>query len=202
MSGFYYDLLIGDQQTKFSYKKMIEKCNPNSKILDIGSGDGKQLLTLFQMIKDKSLLITCLDNDKESIKILNNNVKKFELNDNITTLHEDVYNVTNFDYDYIFINTTLICLDDEFLKTIYCNVKEKTKIFVSQAVYNENIFDKTLLLVRQIISYFYPLPVFLSFKRLNTMINDKYTINSIETINHGFFSSFANFYIIELKVKQ
>lgn len=104
-----YNLLVA-RYTKNLYKNFLENIPSNSRVLDIGVGDGKSLLENIDIIKSKGLKIYAVDIDKEEIALFKESIKDkdishyFEIYD--TSLEDIEDNKIPNGIEYVFFSNS------------------------------------------------------------------------------------------------
>jgi cyclopropane fatty-acyl-phospholipid synthase-like methyltransferase len=97
-----YDYHINN--THVFYKKVLTKLPENSRILEVGIGNGTCIQKNAELIKDKKLHIDGIDIDNDYLKICNDRIIENDLQDYVTAKYQDLLTLQPPDnrYDYIF----------------------------------------------------------------------------------------------------
>lgn len=121
------------KETKENHRRITELAskyftNKNTKILDLGSGDGSLLKNISNIVKIKSNKFHCVELEKENVKKCEKNgfnVKSFNLNDKFP------YN--NNEFDYIIANQIIehLYFTDPFMIEIYRVLKPNGILILS-----------------------------------------------------------------------
>lgn len=89
MKNFFYKLIIKNV-TNLCYQNCIECFRPETRILDVGIGNGVMLDNFHHIIKAKKLKITGIDINKSYLKHCKSLIEFYSLNDYINIHHEAV----------------------------------------------------------------------------------------------------------------
>mmetsp|Transcript_7968 Transcript_7968/g.35354 ORF Transcript_7968/g.35354 Transcript_7968/m.35354 type:complete len:140 (-) Transcript_7968:1472-1891(-) len=108
MSGLIYRLLIGAGQTTLGYKEALKRCQPGWKILDVGTGDGFALLRNRDAILEKNLSIVCLEPDAQAARLLELEIAKVGLENQIKVRVEYLSHAREGEYNCCLCITTLV----------------------------------------------------------------------------------------------
>lgn len=110
-----YNWIISDV-TKICYQDCLQIFAPDSKILDVGIGNGVMLQNYHHLIKEKNLQITGLDINLDYIKHCCKLIERYSLQDQLQVLHKSVF---NYDpgpeerFDYVLFSMSFMLLPDQ-----------------------------------------------------------------------------------------
>jgi cyclopropane fatty-acyl-phospholipid synthase-like methyltransferase len=158
----FYNLLVSSY-TKNLYEKFFKNCKSNAKILDIGIGNGYAIIQNEKIIKSKNLKIYGVDIDDYSIKKCQENINKYNLNNNIKIINKDFFKLTQHDYqsfinneyfDIVFYSNSYSVIPNinNFIIHSKKYIHEKGNIITSTTLYND--FDKTKDFIKKNLKHF------------------------------------------------
>ncbi|MFP4214121.1 MAG: class I SAM-dependent methyltransferase [Desulfohalobiaceae bacterium] len=110
-----YNWIISDV-TKLCYQDCLELFAPDSRILDVGIGNGVMLESYHSMIQEKNLQITGLDINLDYIKHCRKLIERYSLQDQLQVLHKSVFNYSpgpEEKYDYVLFSMSFMLLPDQ-----------------------------------------------------------------------------------------
>lgn len=140
IKNFLYDKLLTPFTTQVN-KYFLEKCDENSKIIDIGIGTGTALLNNHEIIRNKNLDIVGYDIDKDYVAKCNENIKEKNMENYIKVKPIDIrddFHVNLADY-IVFSDSYAVIPDiDKLIK--YCKelLKSNGKIIILTTLDDDN----------------------------------------------------------------
>jgi len=117
MRNYLYKLII-DDVTDHCYRNSLEYFPANSKILDVGIGNGLMIKKYHSLIKSKNLKIVGIDINKSYLNHCNSLINKWDLDGHISIYNTPVecYEPPETDYfDYILFSMSFMLFDDQEL---------------------------------------------------------------------------------------
>ncbi|HQG31722.1 MAG TPA: class I SAM-dependent methyltransferase [Deltaproteobacteria bacterium] len=117
MRNYLYKLII-DDVTDICYKNCLDYFPPESKILDVGIGNGIMIRQYHDIIKSKGLQITGIDINRDYLKHCKSLIRQWELSDQIEVHYspvesyappEDAY------FDYILFSMSFMLFENQQL---------------------------------------------------------------------------------------
>jgi ubiquinone/menaquinone biosynthesis C-methylase UbiE len=117
MRNFFYNLII-NEVTDLCYENCLEYFPPNSRILDVGIGNGNMILRCHNLIKSKGLKITGIDINSSYLKHCSNMISQWQLDDYIEIIHQPVELFSpreNQYYDFILFSMSFMLFKDQGL---------------------------------------------------------------------------------------
>jgi ubiquinone/menaquinone biosynthesis C-methylase UbiE len=99
MKNLLYKLIIKNV-TNYCYENSLDCFQPNTRILDVGIGNGVMLENFHHVIKTKNLKITGIDINKSYLKHCKSLIDSYHLEDYIEIYHEAVENYSPPENDY------------------------------------------------------------------------------------------------------
>lgn len=117
MRNYLYKLII-DDVTDLCYKHTLSYFSPNSRILDVGIGNGIMIRKYHSLIRDKALHITGIDINRNYLNHCNSLISSWQLENNIHVLNEPVesYEPPETEYfDYILFSMSFMLFKDQQL---------------------------------------------------------------------------------------
>lgn len=110
-----YNWIISDV-TKLCYQDCLQLFAPETKILDVGIGNGVMLQNYHHLIKDKDLQITGLDINLDYIKHCCKLIERYALQEQLQVLHKSVFNycpAPEEKYDYVLFSMSFMLLPEQ-----------------------------------------------------------------------------------------
>ncbi|MDA1169327.1 MAG: class I SAM-dependent methyltransferase [bacterium] len=139
---------IPEYQTLFQKEKdyLHSHISSNSKVLDIGCGDGRNIISLLDITKD----VSGIDSDMKAVEDAKENLKDYP---SVDIQQADAFNLpfTEGTFDYTILMMTLVNFADKKVKALEEMkrvTKENGKIIIS--VYSDKALEKRLEMYKQI----------------------------------------------------
>lgn len=136
-----YDYHINN--THIFYKKVLTKLPENSRILEVGIGNGTCINKNADLIKEKNLHIDGIDIDKDYLEICNQRIIANDLQDYVTAKYQDLLTLQQPDkiddrYDYIFFMESYPVIPIDIMREMMkkCSELLKPKTGVISFVHN------------------------------------------------------------------
>lgn len=141
MLNYLYKLII-DDVTDLSYGNCLEYFPENSKILDVGIGNGIMLEQYHSLIRSKKLKITGIDVNRQYLKHCRKLIRKCNLEDLIRVHDASVESYRppkNHYYDYILFSMSFMLFDDQqlVLDRIKPWVKPQGEVIFCQTMFED-----------------------------------------------------------------
>jgi len=117
MRNYIYKLII-DDVTELCYEHTLSYFREDSRILDVGIGNGIMIRKYHSLIRDKSLHITGIDINRNYLNHCSSLISRWHLENNINVLHEPVerYEPPEKQYfDYILFSMSFMLFRDQHL---------------------------------------------------------------------------------------
>jgi SAM-dependent methyltransferase len=150
-----YDKLFGDTNFILSTPKLFNKVitiiPPNSKILDLGCGNGicySYKDTINYIIKN-NLHITGIDIDPTYIKFCKQRIIDNKLEKNVNILLQDVFEYISLDkFDYIIFSESAPLMSKKFLYKITNHVSDNLLLENGKIIFINNLIENPSLIVK------------------------------------------------------
>jgi alpha-N-acetylglucosaminidase len=110
-----YNWIISDV-TRLCYQDCLQLFAPDSKILDVGIGNGVMLQNYHHLIKEKNLQLTGLDINLDYIKHCCKLIERYSLQEQLQVLHKSVFNYEPMQdgrFDYILFSMSFMLLPEQ-----------------------------------------------------------------------------------------
>jgi len=146
MRNYLYKLII-DDVTDICYKNCLDYFPPDSKILDVGIGNGIMIRQYHDVIKSKGLQITGIDINEDYLKHCRSLIRRWELGDQIEVHFSPVesYAPPEGEYfDYILFSMSFMLFEDQ--KLVLDRIKPWLKPYGKVVFFQTMFKDKSLLL--------------------------------------------------------
>jgi ubiquinone/menaquinone biosynthesis C-methylase UbiE len=146
MRNYLYKLII-DDVTDICYKNSLEYFPPNSRVLDVGIGNGIMIKQYHDVIRSKNLRITGIDINRDYLKHCKGLINRWELSENIEIKHTSVEDYAppeeNY-FDYILFSMSFMLFDNQqyVLDRIKPWLKSKGEVLFFQTMFK----DKSVIL--------------------------------------------------------
>jgi len=140
--NFLYNFVVGSYTTKL-YADFFNRIEENSKILDIGVGNGHSLCDNRDMIIGKKLKILAIDIDRNAIGICSKKIIEKGLEDYINVRVVDFFNINEkFDYIYFSNSYSVIPCSVKFIEHAFSLLedKEESAIYISTTLFENKDF--------------------------------------------------------------
>jgi 2-polyprenyl-3-methyl-5-hydroxy-6-metoxy-1,4-benzoquinol methylase len=149
-----YDFMVVSNYTENMNLYFLSKIENNTKILDIGIGNGSAMTNNSDIIKNKSLHITGIDIDKYTLSICNQNIKNKSLESYMITKNINIYDLYIDKYDYILFSDSYAVIPNVHIMINHCKkyLKENGKIIILTTLEDYATYIK--LLIKPNIIYF------------------------------------------------
>ncbi len=134
--GKVYDFLIVRLNGEW-YREVLELLPPNSRLLDVGIGTGRALITHKGLLKAKQIFVDGVDYDYDYIVDCKKNVSDCGLEDSIHVHYASIYDYTSeAKYDAAYFSASLMIMPDQVkaLKHSMKLLKPEGNIYVTQTI--------------------------------------------------------------------
>ncbi len=141
MKNLFYKMIIKNV-TNLCYKNCLECFDPNTRILDVGIGNGVMLENYHHIIKSKNLKIIGLDINRSYLKHCKSLIKFYEMDDYIDIYHEAVeqYSPPEENYfDFILFSMSFMLMNNQqiVLDLVKNWVKPEGRVMFFQTMYKD-----------------------------------------------------------------
>lgn len=146
MRNYLYKLII-DDVTDICYKNCLEYFPPDSRVLDVGIGNGIMIRQYHDLIKDKGLQITGIDINNDYLKHCESLIRRWKLGDQIEVHHSSVerYSPPEEGYfDYILFSMSFMLFEDQQL--VLDRIKPWLKPYGKVVFFQTMFRDKSVFL--------------------------------------------------------
>jgi ubiquinone/menaquinone biosynthesis C-methylase UbiE len=117
MKNLLYKLIIKNV-TNYCYENSLDCFSPNTRILDVGIGNGVMLENFHHVIKAKNLKITGIDINKSYLKHCKSLIDSYHLEDYIEIYHEAVETYSppeNSYFDFVLFSMSFMLFENQQL---------------------------------------------------------------------------------------
>jgi len=112
MRRLFYDMMIASY-TEVLYAKFLSGCEPDSRVLDIGIGNGSALCRSAGLIKERNLHIVGVDICEDSLLECEENVRKHGLEGHVELIHgKDLESKGYEKFDKAFLSNSYSVIDE------------------------------------------------------------------------------------------
>jgi alpha-N-acetylglucosaminidase len=141
MKNLFYKLIIKNV-TNLCYKNCLQCFYPDTRILDVGIGNGVMLENFHSIIKSKNLKITGIDINKSYLKHCKSLIESYSLDDYIDIYHEAVEQYSPPEphyYDFILFSMSFMLFDNQqlVLDLVKKWIKPDGRILFFQTMYKD-----------------------------------------------------------------
>ena len=128
LNTFLIQRFITKNGTYHQYINLLKYVKPETKILDIGCGDGIYFTNplVIQIIKENKLLIHCIDIDYGAINILKRRITKYKLNNYVSCECINLFKIKK-KYDYHFYVESYPVIPNDLFKNMIDFSKHNAK---------------------------------------------------------------------------
>ena len=203
-----YNFFIGNY-TQILYKDVLSNLPDNSKILDVGIGNGFSLTQNYVLLKQKNIKVDGIDINQIDINFAQQNVNLYDLNNHVNVECKDIFTINSKNYDYIYFSNSYSVIPDIDKMINHCRenlLKIDGEIIISTTLEHKYNYYKNFL--KSNLKF---IPFLFDLGRLvilSDFINDLALMNfTIEKINNIYnywlpFWGNINIYTIHIKNKN
>jgi SAM-dependent methyltransferase len=123
-----YNYLVGSY-TKLLYADFFKNIPDNSRVLDIGVGNGSSLVENAKLIIKKNIKIVGIDIDPGAIDMAHIEIKENNIEGNVRVLCGDIYKYVDFErFDYIYFSNSFAVIEGitEMIKDVKTRLLRET----------------------------------------------------------------------------